>query len=59
MHKGYQMIFTSEVGSIFEILGDAFLATLKDAKFSRATRQALAVDWLWSAAWQEVARVPN
>jgi hypothetical protein len=53
------MIFTSEVGSIFEILGDAFLATLKDAKFSRATRQALAVDWLWSAAWQAIEHEPS
>jgi hypothetical protein len=53
------MIYTPEVGSIFETLADAFLATLKDAKFSRATRQALTVDWLWSAAWQEVGNEPN
>jgi hypothetical protein len=51
------MIFTKEMASIFEILGDAFLDLMKNAKFHKAT---FGVDTLWKNTWTEADKnVPN
>jgi hypothetical protein len=51
-----QMIFTPEVGSIFEVLGDAFLDLMKNAKFHKAT---FGVDTLWRQTWQAIEHEPS
>jgi hypothetical protein len=56
MHKGYQMIFTAEMGSIFEVLGDAFRELLLNTKFHKAT---FGVDTLWRQTWQAIEHEPS
>jgi hypothetical protein len=54
--EGDQMIFTAEMGSIFEVLGDAFLDLMKNAKFHKAT---FGVDTLWRQTWQAIEHEPS
>jgi len=50
------MIFTPEMGSIFEVLGDAFRELLLNTKFHKAT---FGVDTLWAQTWQALDNAPN
>jgi hypothetical protein len=54
--EGDQMIFTAEMGSIFEVLGDAFRELLLNTKFHKAT---FGVDTLWQQTWQAIEHEPS
>jgi len=50
------MIFTAEMGSIFEVLGDAFRELLLNTTFHKAT---FGVDTLWRQTWQAIEHEPS